>query len=165
MKLGLALLLTAVFFTLSVSSATITNEQLIDFDSPYTVPFTNYISSAQLPAGKSLSLATMSVRFSGHALLNQNGSVSRSFVQDVSELPMFPNASAYFIDVLRAVPAEPAPAYYATATGINLGHVVLLTYFSCCASHTSSVAQLPCQRRSRLHVSLTTQHLRVWTCK
>lgn len=124
MKLGLALLLTAVSFTLSVSSATITNEQLIDFASPYTVPFTNYISSAQLPAGKSLSLATMSVRFSGHALLNQNGSVSQSFVQDVSELPTFPNASAYFIDILRAVPAEPAPAYYATATGTNLGHVV-----------------------------------------
>ena len=128
MKLGLALalLLTAISFTLSVTSAAVTNELLIDFASPYTVSFADYISATELPAGRSLTLATMSVRVSGYALLNQNGSVSRGFVQDVSELPTFPNASAYFVDILRAVPAEPAPAYYATATGTDLLCVVCL---------------------------------------
>lgn len=125
---GLYLSLTTIAFCLTplAFTASTSNEQLINFTSPYTVPFSNYISVAQLPAGKSLTLATMSVRISGHSLLSQNGSVSRAFVQDVSELPTFSNSSAYFVDILKATPAEPAPAYHTTATGRHLKFMQLL---------------------------------------
>lgn len=111
-----AVSLTPVFFVTSASNAPPTQPA-----SQYTVPFANYITTAQLPAGKSLSLATMSVRLSGQALLHMNGTVCQAFVQDVSELPSFRilNTSSYFVDILRATPAEPAPAYHVTAAGMT----------------------------------------------
>lgn len=121
MKPGLLLLRITVSLALVPFASSTSDAQLMDFASPYTVPFADYISSVQLPAGKSLSLATMDVRISGHSLLNQNGTVSRAFVQDVSELPSFSNSTSYFVDILRAAPAAPAPAYYVTTTG-TAGH-------------------------------------------
>lgn len=114
---GAFLLFTLVCLAPFASPAQSSDEQLVDFASPYTVPFSEYISTSQLPAGRSLTLATLNVRICGQSLLYQNGSVNRAFIQDVSELPAFSNNSSYFFDILRAVPAEPAPSYYATAEG------------------------------------------------
>ena len=79
--------------------------------SPYSVPFADYITEAELPAGQALELTSVSARLCGSGFVNSSGEVSRSLLQDITELAIVNVSTYYYVDVVKAVPAKAAATF------------------------------------------------------
>ena len=86
-------------------------------ESPYTVPFADYITDAELPAEQSLQLASVSTRLCGTGFVNTSGEVNRTLLQDITELAVLNVSTYYYIDVVKAVQSKAAAIYHVHESG------------------------------------------------
>ena len=82
--------------------------QQIAASSSWTVPFSNYITSDELPPGQSLEVATVSERLCGAGFVNSSGQVNVALLQDISEFTFVNVTTFYYVDVLKATEAQAA---------------------------------------------------------
>ncbi len=80
-------------------------------NSSWTVPFSNYITSDELPPGQSLELATVSERLCGAGFVNSSGQVNVALLQDISEFTFVNVTTYYYVDVLKATEAQAASTF------------------------------------------------------
>lgn len=127
---GLIPLVVALRLSGLVQSQESLDQQLLNVisTSQYTVPFSQYITLAELPAGESLELATVSTRLCGTGLVNSSGQVNRPLLQDITEFTFGNVTSYYYVDIVKAATAQVAPVSYpgaitegsVQATALNL---------------------------------------------
>ena len=87
-------------------------------DSSWTVPFSNYITSNELPPGQSLEVATVSERLCGAGFVNSSGQVNVALLQDISEFTFVNISTYYYVDVLKATEAQAASMFCICETGL-----------------------------------------------
>ena len=111
---GLIPLVVALRLSGLVQSQESLDQQLLNVisTSQYTVPFSQYITLAELPAGESLELATVSTRLCGTGLVNSSGQVNRALLQDITEYTFGNDTSYYYVDIVKAATAQVAPVSY-----------------------------------------------------
>ena len=87
-------------------------------NSSWTVPFSNYITSDELPPGQSLEVATVSERLCGAGFVNASGQVNVALLQDISEFTFVNITTYYYVDILKATEAQAASTFCFSDTGL-----------------------------------------------
>jgi len=93
-------------------------QQLVG-NSSWTVPFSTYITSDELPPGQSLEVATVSERLCGAGFVNASGQVNVALLQDISEFTFVNISTYYYVDVLKATEAQAASTFRVSETGLR----------------------------------------------